>query len=74
MFTFADQVDAMQEALSTERSEGISEGVSTGKILGAVETMRDDGKSNQDIVARLMVKYSLTQEQAERYVLAPVTM
>ena len=59
---------------STERSEGISEGVSTGKILGAVETMRDDGKSNQDIVARLMVKYSLTQEQAERYVLAPVTM
>lgn len=54
--------------------EGIAIGLDRGKILGTIETMRDDGKSNQDIVDRLMKKYSLTQEQAEGYVLSPVTM
>lgn len=50
---------------------GLNTGEARGKILGAVETMRDDGKSDKDIVARLMKKYGLTQAQAEGYVLSP---
>ena len=39
MFTFADQVDAMYEALSTERAEGQSEGAKKGeKKLAALIT------------------------------------
>ena len=41
------------------------------RIQGAVETMRDDGKSDQEIIARLMSKYGLTREEAEGYVLVP---
>ena len=53
--------------------DGILEyGENRGKILGFVEALRDDGKSDRDIVARLMAKYGLTQAQAEGYVLAPV--
>ena len=66
MYAFADQEREFSKALRKERSEG--------KILGFVDALRDDGKSNQDIVDRLMTKYSLTQEQAEGYVKAPVTM
>ena len=66
MYAFADQEREFSRALRKERSEC--------KILGFVDALRDDGKSNQDIVARLMTKYSITQEQAEGYVLEPTTM
>ena len=51
---------------------GEARGISTGKILGAVETMRDDGKSDKDIIVRLMSKYGLSEKEAEEYVLTPV--
>ena len=38
-----------------------------GKILGAIETMRDDGKDEQAIVSRLTSKYDLSAKQAKRY-------
>ena len=41
------------------------------RIQGAVETMRDDGKSDEQIVERLMLKYGLKKEKAEEYVLVP---
>ena len=37
--------------------------------MGAVEIMREDGKDDRTIVDRLMSKYNLTQEEAEKYVL-----
>ena len=48
------------------REEGRKEGNKEGKILG---TMRDDGKDDQAIIARLIKKYGLTEKEAEGYVL-----
>ena len=48
--------------------EGKEIGKEIGKILGTVETMRDDGKPDKTIVARLMSRYGLTEEEAKRYV------
>jgi len=45
------------------------EGREEGKILGTIETMRDDGKDDQAIITRIINKYGLTKEEAERYVL-----
>ena len=49
--------------------EGRKEGQKEGKILGTIETMRDDGKDDQAIIARLIKKYGLTEKEAEGYVL-----
>ena len=46
-------------------------GKQIGRILGTVETMRDDGNSDEQIVERLMLKYGLTKEDAEGYVFVP---
>lgn len=72
MFAFADQEREFSRALKTERREGEARGISTGKILGTVETMRGDGKTDRDIIVRLMTKYNLTREEAEGYVLSSV--
>ncbi len=40
--------------------------------MGAVEIMREDGKDDRAIIERLMSKYDLTQEEAEKYVLVTV--
>ncbi len=42
-----------------------------GRIQGYVESQRDEGKSDQEIIARIMAKYNLTREKAEEYVLVP---
>lgn len=39
-----------------------------GKILGTIETMRDDGRSDKEIVERLVAKYGMNQAQAEEVV------
>ena len=44
-------------------------GVEQGKIIGAVEMLRDMGIDDHSIVEKLMDKYGLTQEDAEKYVL-----
>ena len=51
-----------------KREEGREEGLKEGKIVGTVETMRDDGKDNQAIITRLIEKYDLTPEEAKVYV------
>ena len=40
-----------------------------GRIMGFVEACRDDGKDDKTIISRLISKYSLTQTEAEKYVL-----
>ena len=48
-------------------ARGITQGLSEGKILGIIETMREDRRSNEDIIARLVSRCGLTEEQAEEY-------
>ena len=38
-----------------------------GMILGTIETLRDDGKSEEEILSRITDKYDLTEEEAEGY-------
>ena len=38
----------------SRKKEGRREGKKEGKILGTIETMRDDGKDDQAIIARLI--------------------
>ena len=40
-------------------------------IQGYVESQRDDGKSDQEIIARIMSKFGLEKKEAEGYVLVP---
>lgn len=49
-------------------NEGIERGIETGRIKGAVEMLRDEGYGEAQIVDRIMKKFGLTLEDAERYV------
>ena len=60
--------EGLKEGLKEGREEGLKEGREKGRIVGTVETMRDDGKDNQAILSRLIGKYGLTQEEAKVYV------
>ena len=46
---------------------GIVIGEKRGKVLGAIENMRDDGKTESEIKARIMKKYGLDEKTAEDY-------
>ena len=50
-------------------ARGRAEGEARGRILGTVETCRDLGFSNADIIKRLIEKFGLSQNEAEAYVL-----
>ena len=50
-------------------AKGRAEGEARGRILGTVETCRDLGFSNADIIKRLIEKFGLSQNEAEAYVL-----
>ena len=56
------------EHYELEREEGRKEGRKEGVILGAVETMVEDGRSEQEIIERIMRKYNLSSEKAAVYV------
>lgn len=45
------------------------EKIAEGKVLGAVETMRDLDMDNETIIERIMKKYDLNRDEAEAYVL-----
>ena len=59
--------EGRKEGRREGRKEGRVKGREEGKILGAIETMRDDGKDEQAIVSRLTSKYDLSAKQAKRY-------
>ena len=63
--------DLMKEDILRVEGEYLAKGLAKG-ITGAVEIMREDGKDDRAIVERLMSKYDLTQEEAEKYVVVTV--
>jgi predicted transposase/invertase (TIGR01784 family) len=52
----------LQLLLKEERQEGREE----GRILGTIETMYDEGKSKEQITDRVVKKYGIEQERAEK--------
>ena len=63
--------DLMKEDFLRVEGECLAKCLAKG-ITGAVEIMREDGKDDRAIIERLMSKYDLTQEEAEKYVLVTV--
>ena len=57
----------LNAGLAEGRAEGRAEG-----ITGVVDIMREDGKSDSEIINRIKARFGLTQEQAEEYVLPKV--
>lgn len=47
-------------------SEGKKTGRDEGIILGAIDTMRDDGVSEEKIMRRIMKKYQISEDDAKR--------
>lgn len=43
-------------------------GVNKGMILGTIATMREDGRPDEDIAARIEKNYHLSSEQAKKYI------
>ena len=52
---------------SEGRKEGKKEGRKEGRIEGPVDTMRDFGRGDAEIKKALMQKYSLSEEETEKY-------
>ena len=50
------------EHYEMERKEGLNIG-----IIGAVAIMREDGKSDQEIVERLVRTYGLSEDEAGKF-------
>lgn len=47
-------------------SEGEKKGLEKGIILGAIDTMRDYGVSEEKILQRIMKKYQISEDDAKR--------
>ena len=63
------KIKTMSNVLDFREARGRAEGEARGRILGTVETCRDLGFSNADIIKRLIEKFGLSQNEAEAYVL-----
>ena len=59
----------MCQALEVIMKDTLAAREAEDKIIGTVETCRDLGLSNNDIIQRLIQKFGLTQAEAEAYVL-----
>lgn len=54
------------KGLSQGISQGISQGLSQG-ILGAVNLLRSVGTDDETIVQKIMTEYSLSRDEARKY-------
>ena len=54
-------------AIEEMRKEAIEQDIEQGKVLGAIAIFRDFGLDSNDIIARIISKFSLTRDEAESY-------
>lgn len=59
---------SLQEKLYNERESGRKEGRTEGLITGTVRTYLEVGKSPEEIIANIIEKFTLSREDAEKYV------
>lgn len=60
-------MDIREEGVQEGISRGISQGISQG-IKALVETCKELGHSKEEIVGKLVQKFTLSQSEAEKYV------
>ena len=65
------EVEALCNLSQGIYNEGFETGVEKG-IEGAVEILREEGYEDSQIIERIRKRFELTQEDAERYVVARV--
>ena len=58
--------EGREEGREEGRKEGLKEGLDKG-IIGSVAIMREDGKSDQEIVERLVRTYGLSEDEAGKF-------
>ena len=66
------QIEAMlkeerEKAIMIGEQNGEQLGIQTGKIQGAIDTLREFGHPESDIKARIMKKYNLSPSEADDY-------
>ena len=72
MFSFADQVDAINEAFEIKWEEGKAEGKAEGKLEGKAEGIVEGINQNRvDSIKNLMKTLKLTASQAMNALLIP---
>ena len=72
MFSFADQVDAINEAFEIKWEEGKAEGKAEGKLEGKAEGIGEGINQNRvDSIKNLMKTLKLTASQAMNALLIP---
>ena len=54
--------------LAMKKAESWEEGKAEGIYIGVIETMLDDGRTDQEILNRLTDKYGLAEEEANHYI------
>ena len=59
--------EGRKEGREEGREEGRKEGREEGIILGTIETMREDGKTDSEILKRLRDRYQLSEAVAQEY-------
>ena len=64
--TVKNMCDVAQNLLRKGRSEGIKEGIKEG-IQALVETLKEMGQSNEFIIDKIITKFSITEDEAKRY-------
>ena len=57
---------AIEEMRSDAMTEGLVRGMEKG-ILGTIDICRDLGLDNNEIITRIIDKFSITQDEAEKY-------
>ncbi|MBQ9010031.1 MAG: hypothetical protein IJ088_11995 [Clostridia bacterium] len=53
-----------RDAEAIGEAKGILKGIAKGEIKGTVKSMRVDGKSDQEIIDRLIMLYNLSEKDA----------
>ena len=49
-------------------AQGLEQGLAQGEILGAISVYLEPGWSEEAISGKIMEKFSITREEAEKYV------
>ena len=65
-----EMCQALREIMKEDFDAVEAKGEARGTIIGTVNTYRELGFTNNEILSRIMKKFSLTQAEAESYVLA----
>ncbi len=60
--------DGVEQGIEQGRKQGIEQGIECGMFRGTIEIMKEFGVSMEEAIERIMKKFEITKEQAEKEV------